>query len=621
MRLSRFCSRAVYRPFVILSLIFCSVALPSMSRAQIVRSNKTESEVLPGFTISPYFDEQVMQFVYDPGMKVLINAPSVKDFDKTKPTKIELFALPNGNSTDWTAGKLPAKDDDWHFHIQHIAAQTRYIRSVVKSYNLVTVYLEAEKKSWGAWRRVVPGTTEDRDAKIKEFVEYVLTMFAPYNPHIELNSHSGGGNFIFGFMDSQESIPSYVKRISYLDSDYNWDNERYGGKLASWLNADTGNSLFVACYEDVNALYEGKPFVSYNGCTWYRTAVMAEYIEKHVKRSKWLRIETDSTITRCTKDRKIQFYSRKNPEREIYHTILVERNGYIQSIFAGTKLEEKGYVFMGAHVYDQFRQDSVIMPHPFKFMPRKADAMTGSEFIKAAENMTADQRDSLILREVTDGNIPNWLRRSVYIKERLKDADGKPHEVILNVLPDFIAIGSDEDFLRVPTLPVTAQRIADYYNATLPTCKLSDIIHSHSSVKMEPHPMTPDATMTTLPVFVRHNSIVESERKAITSGHTGIIAGHKKDIVISNRIANEPTRLFIYGWHHPDGKVIQDLCGVHVKTWVDYSHGVRLINDEVTVDGKLRSIKELLKDPVMYAMFSDEDGAMKAVGYDTTSTD
>jgi len=33
-----------------------------------------------------------------------------------------------------------------------------------------------------------------------------------------------------------------------------------------------------------------------------------------------------------------------------------------------------------------------------------------------------------------------------------------------------------------------------------------------------------------------------------------LTAGHKKDIVITNRIAGEPGRLFIYGWHYPDGK-------------------------------------------------------------------
>ncbi len=610
----------------ILQLVMCLVMTPSFSEAQTTSENPTDKAhsacgMLPGFMTSPYFDEQVMSFIYEPGIKVLVNAPSAKDFDKSKPAMIVLYALPNGNSTDWTAGKLPAQGDDWHFHIQHIAAQTRFMRSRDTGYNLITVYLEAEKKSWGAWRRGDGGNTSSRDLRIKEFVEYMYEMFAPFNPQVVLNSHSGGGNFIFGFIDACDTIPAYIKRISFLDSDYNWDKKRYGKKLTSWLKADSENSLFVACYNDANALYEGKPFVSLKGSTWYRTHIMSDYVRKHVKRSGWMKIETDSTITHLAKDRKIQFFFRKNPEREIYHTILVERNGYIHSLFAGGSLEEKDYVFMGEHAYDGFRQDSTVLPHPFRFKPRKAGAMIGSEFAEAAASMTLQERDSLILKEIKDGNFPDFLRKQVYIKETLKDSDGNSHEVILSVLPDLLAIGSDEDFLRIPAMPGTAQLIADCFNATLPTPKLSDIVHAHSPVKMQPHPMTPDATMITVPVFVRHDSIVEARRRDLDPEHLDMVAGHKKDIVISNRIANEPTRVFIYGWHYPDGKAIQDLCGVHVYTWVDYSHGIRLVSDEVLVDGKLRSIKDLLKDPVLYALLSNETGPMEMTEYRTDPAD
>mgnify|MGYP001238937432 CR=1 FL=1 len=113
---------------------------------------------------------------------------------------------------------MPAEGDDWHYHIQHIGAQTRYIRASDPECNFITVYLEADTKSWGSWRKAEP----TRDQKIKETVEYILSLFSKYNPHIELNSHSGGGNFIFGFMDAVSEIPDYVKRISFIDSNYNW---------------------------------------------------------------------------------------------------------------------------------------------------------------------------------------------------------------------------------------------------------------------------------------------------------------------------------------------------------------------------------------------------------------
>lgn len=90
---------------------------------------------------SPYFGEKVATFVYEPGIRIHINAPAERDFDREKPTKIVFYALPNGNSTDWTIGKLPAAGDDWHYQIQHIGAQTRYVRRLGGDYNLVTVYM------------------------------------------------------------------------------------------------------------------------------------------------------------------------------------------------------------------------------------------------------------------------------------------------------------------------------------------------------------------------------------------------------------------------------------------------------------------------------------------------
>lgn len=574
-------------------------------------SQAQEVAGLSGFVVSPYFEEQIMDFVYDPGIKIQINAPSKADFDKSKPTKLVLYALPNGNSTDWTIGKLPAKGDDWHYHIQHIGAQTRYIREKDQSCNWVTVYLEADTKSWGSWRKA----KLEGDRKIKEVVEYLLELFSDYNPHIELNSHSGGGNFIFGFMDANPEIPAYIKKISFIDSNYNWDDIRYGAKLRNWLEAAPGNRLFVACYDDANALYNGKPFVSKKGGTWHRTYLMRKYLKKNLKQLKWNKTENDSIIYYTADNRRIQFYSRKNPERKIYHTVLVERNGYIQSVLSGTKYEGDGYRFMGEKVYGAYRQDSITMPSVFKFPPRKKEAVTGSQFIHQVMNMSAEERDSVVYKEIADGNLPDSFRQPIYLTDSLQDAEGIRHKVTLCVLPDFLAIGTDTDFLRIPMLPRTAQKLAELYEAILPTRKISDFIHCHSRIKLIPHPMIPDSTMTTIPVFARHDFIIESARQTNCQPLHTLISGHKKDIVITNRIAKEPGRLFIYGWHYQDGKPIQPLSAAHSIGYVDYSHGVRLIRDEVLVDGELHSLKDLLQDPILYRLFSDEDGPMTTTRY------
>ena len=44
----------------------------------------------------------------------------------------------------------------------------------------------------------------------------------------------------------------------------------------------------------------------------------------------------------------------------------------------------------------------------------------------------------------------------------------------------------------------------------------------------------------------------------------------------------------------------------HADYYVDYSHGIRLIQREVIVDGKPRDIGEVLKDKDLSALLSDE---------------
>lgn len=261
---------------------------------------------IPGFATSPYFDEQVMAYTYNPDVKVEINAPSAANFDPALPTALVLYGLPNGNSTDWTIGKQEAAGDDWHYQIQHIGAQTRFVRQQNPGFNLVTVYLEAEQQSWGTWR----SANKNGDAIIKELTESLLDVFDGLNPYIVLSGHSGGGNFPFGFMDAVESIPSYVHRIVFLDSNYNWDNTRYGSKLAEWLNASADNKLVVICYDDVNALLNGQPIVSETGGTWYRSQVMQKYLQDNLS-LEWTKQEDDNMIEHRTGNGQIQFLMKK----------------------------------------------------------------------------------------------------------------------------------------------------------------------------------------------------------------------------------------------------------------------------------------------------------------------
>jgi hypothetical protein len=104
--------------------------------------------------------------------------------------------------------------------------------------------------------------------------------------------------------------------------------------------------------------------------------------------------------------------------------------------------------------------------------------------------------------------------------------------------------------------------------------------------------------------FVEHNSIIEQQLNGRTPGQ--LVAGDKKDIVITNKLKEKPNKVAIYGWHKLDGKAIQPLYAGHGDFYADYSHGVRLVKNECLVDGKPTTIAAVLKDPQLSVLLSDE---------------
>src|SRR4051794_22403035 len=107
---------------------------------------------LKGFAASPYFDEQIREAKLQPDTRVLIDAPAPAQIDKRRPTRLIIYALPNGNTIEQTFGARKAPGLDWHYDIQHIAAQTRRLRELDRTENIVIAYVEAGEKSWPTWR-------------------------------------------------------------------------------------------------------------------------------------------------------------------------------------------------------------------------------------------------------------------------------------------------------------------------------------------------------------------------------------------------------------------------------------------------------------------------------------
>jgi hypothetical protein len=195
-----------------------------------------------------------------------------------------------------------------------------------------------------------------------------------------------------------------------------------------------------------------------------------------------------------------------------------------------------------------------------------------------------------------------------------ESAGGAEREITasIQVLPDYLAVGNDADFVRMPMTPQTAQQIADRFGYILPTRKIVDAIDKHAELHLAPHPLIKDREAVT--TCLEHHRIIEQQRANKPLGLLTI--GIKKDIVLSPRIFEQPKRLAIYGWRQLDGKPIQPLSIVHGNRYVDYSHGARLVLNRIEFEGQRVQITEILADPNRCGLLSDE-GPMIPPAYPT----
>ncbi len=314
-----------------------SIRLPGMP-AQEGSEIVAEADGLIGVEPkSPYSELYILDSI-----RVVVDDPYETEGLFDSPRTLILYALPNGNSIEWTMGKH--KTDDWHFNIQHIDAQIKWLRENT-SERYTVVYLEAPELSWPAWKE----SHINYGAMITKVTDSLRSMY----PHarVFLISHSGGGSFINGLIESREMIPRWIKRIGFIDSNYGY-NAAIGRKIDSWLNSDEDNHLTVFAYNDSIALYEGKPFVSATGGTWYRSKMMITELGENRFLAK-----TDiqeEIIQYRSKDDQVLILLKQNPTRGIFHTEQVELNGFIHSVLAGEKSESVGYEYFGKRCYDQF---------------------------------------------------------------------------------------------------------------------------------------------------------------------------------------------------------------------------------------------------------------------------
>ena len=231
-----------------------------------------------------------------------------------------------------------------------------------------------------------------------------------------------------------------------------------------------------------------------------------------------------------------------------------------------------------------------------------ATRLTGSAFFAWANTQPRAVWDSMAVQQMVSGNYPSHVFRWVTIHTQLQVDSVTTLRASYQVTSDYLSLGTDADWSRVPLTAMAAQQLADSFQCFLPTRKIVDDIYQAARVKLAPMPMFAfrDSPVT----MYQHHLIIEGLR----NGRKGLIVGIKKDVVIAALLTRsaKPNRIAIYGWHQLNGKPIQPLYAGHVNWYVDYSHGVRLVKRTIQINGRPYDYIQVMQDPLLRKLICDE---------------
>lgn len=233
---------------------------------------------------------------------------------------------------------------------------------------------------------------------------------------------------------------------------------------------------------------------------------------------------------------------------------------------------------------------------------RETDALGARALYDHLGGQGAGVREQRVEAELLMGNLPGFIRKLVPV--RLDTEATAVGDAFAFVTPDYLCLGSDRDFVRIAITMHTIRRVAAKAHAVPPTRKLVDLIYAAAPHKITSPLMSAGAGRPE--DILTHHDIIE-RRLAKDGGKPGdLVAGCKKDVVISKRMLETPGRTAIYGWMLADGSVVQSLSLIHDDRFLDYVQGVRLVDRRLFVDGRDVDILDALADEKLAPLVSDE---------------
>ncbi len=240
----------------------------------------------------------------------------------------------------------------------------------------------------------------------------------------------------------------------------------------------------------------------------------------------------------------------------------------------------------------------------FASISKNSDFYSVDSLLNNLTQLSITQREDSLIYYMSNGWMPAYNFRFKKVSYQYRNAANKNIKVSFWVSPDYLSIGTNENFVRIPLTPQSAQLLADEFHCLLPTSKMVDEIYKTAKLKLPPIPLVENRD--SLPTFTKHHFLIQKQLQ--NKIPNGIVAGIKKDIIQSTAVLNnpKPNRVAIYGWHKLDGNPIQRLYTGHVDWYVDYSHGIRLVYKKMLVNNKVYFVKDVLNNPDLAGSICDD---------------
>jgi hypothetical protein len=240
------------------------------------------------------------------------------------------------------------------------------------------------------------------------------------------------------------------------------------------------------------------------------------------------------------------------------------------------------------------------------FPERQGAALSGTEILKSLPPSASKARDEAIRDLVMAGQVPDHLRS--FVPVAMKDGQ---NEITIFALPDVLSVGSNQDFVRVSLAPTTMQQIAGALGLSLITPKMSDAIwKAFQKIAPIPEPwyaVDGGAAMAYTSNLGVHSRAIDKAIAASGFDLSKGVAGTKKDVVITSKLASHPGKVAIYGWHKLDGTPIQGLNATsHELAYQDYSHGARFVTEKILANGEPSTLTQALADPILSKVLSND---------------